>query len=194
MRATLFAFCFILGSCAISATAEITATPLLKEKPPQSYALLPFELRLSPSLKTLRVENALKYPNAAKVVTDAFETALLETGARIVERSQLDKALKEAAFANSGLTEANSIELGKLVSASTIVMGSVTEYHKGGFGKKETTVSVSVKAIDVESGTILWKGSGLFEGAKFGPKYSMEPEVAVPQLAKAFVQELIKKQ
>jgi curli biogenesis system outer membrane secretion channel CsgG len=186
---------FFLVSCHLkgAAKAEVFATPQVKANPPQTYAILPFEMRLSPSRGALRLDNALKYPNAAAVVTDAFESAFLETGARIVERSQLDKALSEAALANSGLSENDSVALGRLVSANAVVLGAVTEYHKGGFGSKATTVSVSVKAIDVETGTILWKGQGTYTGATMGREYSIEPEAVAPQVAQALVRDLITK-
>lgn len=185
----------MLVSCSLkgSAKAEVFATPQVKEKPPQTYAVLPFEMRLSPSRAALRLDSLLKYPNAAAVVTDAFESAFLETGARIVERSQLDKAIQEAAFANSGLTENDGVALGKLVSANAVVLGSVTEYHKGGFGSKATTVSVSVKAIDVETGTIIWKGQSTYTGASMGREYTIEPEAVAPAVAKALVQDLLVK-
>jgi TolB-like protein len=63
----------------------------------------------------------------------------------VVERSQIDKALKEQAFGQSGLVDAKqAVALGRLVGAKIIVVGSVT--------KIGSTYTVNARFIDVETG------------------------------------------
>ena len=178
-------------SCAGSLTGEISASPELKAKPPKTYAMLPFEMRLSPELSTISIKDALKYPNAPANMSDAFETAFLEAGLRLVERTRLEAAIKELAFANSGFTTDDGVKLGKLVSADAILIGTITAYHQGGFGKKPTIVSVSVKTIDVESGTILWKGQATFKGPPIGKDFGADPSQVAARVAKKLLQELV---
>jgi TolB-like protein len=64
---------------------------------------------------------------------------------KVVERAQIDKALKEQSFGQSGLVDAKqAVTLGKLVGAKIIVVGSVT--------KIGTTYTVNARFIDVETG------------------------------------------
>jgi curli biogenesis system outer membrane secretion channel CsgG len=193
VRSLLALLTLLLVSCTASLTAEIAASPDLKAKPPKTYAMLPFEMKLSPDLSTISIKDAMKYPNANTVMNDAFETAFLEGGIRVVERSKLEAAIKEAAFANSGLTADNGIQLGKMVSADAILMGTITAYHQGGFGKKPTIVSVSIKTISVETGTILWKGEATFQGPPAGREFEADPSKVSKQVAKKLIQELLTK-
>lgn len=63
----------------------------------------------------------------------------------VVERAQIDKALKEQAFGQSGMVDAKqAVTLGKLVGAKIIVVGSVT--------KLGSTYTVNARFIDVETG------------------------------------------
>lgn len=67
---------------------------------------------------------------------------------RLVERSELDRILKEQAIQQTGLTDANSgVQLGKLVGAKAIVTGSVD--------KLGSSYQVSARLSDVETGDLL---------------------------------------
>lgn len=66
---------------------------------------------------------------------------------RIIERSQLNRAIEELGLAQSGIVDAKSAkEVGKILGASSILLGSVQ-----GFGYK---VNISLRFIDVESGEV----------------------------------------
>lgn len=176
-----------LFACSPNIQAEMLVSADLKERPPKTLVILPFESRIPE-------KESRKHPDAGEVLTDAFETAFLMTGARLVERSRLKEVLGEAAFSASGLTEEDGVKLGRLLSADAVVVGVVTAYRQGGFGSTATTVGLTVKAIDVESGTILWKGSGTYTGAPMGTNYSIDPAIAAKEAAKRVVEELLQKQ
>lgn len=176
-----------LSGCQPKIQADMFTSAELGSRAPKTYVVLPFESRISE-------RETRKHPDAHEVLTDAFETAFLETGARLVERARLREVLGEAALSASGLTEEDTVRLGKLLSADAVLFGTVTAYHKGGFGSQATTVSLTVKAIDVASGAILWKGTSTYTGAPMGTNYSIDPAVAARDAAKGLVAELLKKQ
>ncbi len=71
------------------------------------------------------------FPGATRVVSGALETALLQSGYKIV-----------------GLGEGNAI-----------ITGTVTAYYQGEFIGRYTTVGFECKATNSKTGEILWKAS-----------------------------------
>jgi hypothetical protein len=109
-------------------------------KPPLdlTYAVGPFE-------DLNAQEEKLKYPDAAKVVANALESALLRAGCCVVRPSVLGSALIRAGY--------GAITPG---AEDATIVGSVRSYYRGSFGNY-TTVAVDVKAIDRKTGVILWQ-------------------------------------
>jgi hypothetical protein len=186
MRKEAFVAWLLLAGCAPTVAADLFVSPDLVSRSPSTYLILPFESRIP-------AREASRHPDAGEILTDAFETAFLETGARLVERGRIKAILSEQAFSASGLTEEDSVKIGRLLSADAVIVGVVTSYHKGGFGSPATTVGVTVKAIDVTSGAILWKGNGAYTGATMGANYSVDPTVAAQGAAKRLIEEFLKK-
>jgi hypothetical protein len=186
-RAPLLLFSLILLACAPKIQADVTLSPELKGGGPKIYVLLPFEHR-APQREQER------HPEAPAVVADAFETAFLETGQRLVERTRLEAILREGAFSGSGLTQDDAVKLGKLLSADVILFGAVTAYHdRGVFDQQPTKVGISVKAISVESGAILWKGSCTYAAPDMSVKKFTPTDLALPA-SKRLIEEYLKKQ
>ncbi|MDD2241090.1 MAG: CsgG/HfaB family protein [Kiritimatiellae bacterium] len=94
-------------------------------------------------------------------ISDLFVTELLRTGRyQLVERSQLSRVLGEAEVALSGLTEARAIELGNMLGADGVIIGSVDEYGTIAIkGKALAVVGLSVRLIDCNSGRVMWSAS-----------------------------------
>jgi len=84
----------------------------------------------------------------AAYLTETLRSALFDTGAfTLVERTQMERVIAEQKLSLSGLTGGSyAVELGKLVSAKKIVVGSA--------GKVEDRFYVSVRSIDAESGKV----------------------------------------
>lgn len=93
--------------------------------------------------------------------SDLFVTELLRTGRyQLVERSQLSGVLGEAEVALSGLTEARAIELGNMLGADGVILGTVDEYGTMAVkGKSLAVVGLSVRLIDCNSGRVMWSAS-----------------------------------
>jgi len=93
--------------------------------------------------------------------SDLFVTELLRTGRyQLVERSQLSRVLGEAEVSLSGLTEERAIELGHMLGADGVIIGSVDEYGTIAVkGKSLAVVGLSVRLIDCNSGRVMWSAS-----------------------------------
>lgn len=60
----------------------------------------------------------------------------------------------------SGFTDQEWIKVGKMLNADVVIFGAVTSYNRViGGPAVYTTVGFSVKAVDVETGMIIWKGN-----------------------------------
>ena len=91
-------------------------------------------------------------------VTDIFTTELFKLGKfDIFERHQIDKILNEQGFSISGVTEENARKkLGRLANLDALFLGMVSSY-RGGFGT--TDVSLTVRLIDIETGSLIYSCS-----------------------------------
>lgn len=84
------------------------------------------------------------------VVTDALADELMKTGElRVMERTQMEKILKEQGFQQSGACDGSecAVEVGRLLSINRMVVGTM--------GKLGASWTISVRAVDVGTGEIL---------------------------------------
>ena len=65
-------------------------------------------------------------PKVAEECMEAFKSALLDAGFKLVERQAIDKIMKEKALALAGLTTGDSVEVGQLLAADGLLIGNVT--------------------------------------------------------------------
>lgn len=101
---------------------------------------------------------------STEAFSDHFGVELLKLGIDVVERTQLDKVMKEQALNLGGVTEAEkTIAAGKILAVDALITGSVgmgqtysTGYVLGiGAGMNEVVSSASIRIIDVEKGNWL---------------------------------------
>ncbi|MCK4826519.1 hypothetical protein KA005_62835 [bacterium] len=108
-----------------------------------------------------------------KSVTDMLVTALVKTKRfRVVERSALEKVMKEHQLQLSGAIDTSTaVKIGKLLGLKFIMLGSVSQYspsgHTGGvpilFYKNwyhYTEVTLDARIVDVQTGTVVASGTG----------------------------------
>lgn len=141
---------------------NVTVSHNYSEYEPSVYAVLPFEVRPTDELDE---EGILDYEeefgpyrvvedNGAEIAQEAYEDAVILIGSDVVVRSRITDVLNEIEFQTmSGLTEADAAQVGAMVNADAIIVGTVTRYNY-------YNVAVSVRALDVERGIVLWSGSG----------------------------------
>ena len=114
----------LLAGCATVQNAQVWTSPQIGSRSDIAYSIDPFEDANAKKDK----EN---FPHAAKVVSEAFETAFLQSGYRVVSKG------KEDAY----------------------VTGTLKAHYRGSFTGRYTTVGFDVKATDSKRGETLWKAS-----------------------------------
>jgi len=157
----LAALTFFTGCAMLQPDQTVVLSPRITELDHDSFAILPFV-----------DERSGKKDNfgfiVSDVVTDAFETAFMKSGHKIVERSRVEKVLGEMRFSYSGDVDENQLkEIGKMTNANVVILGMVRDFKKATYervkGKMKTvtctTLSYSVKAVHIQTGEVLWKGS-----------------------------------
>tara|TARA_B100000886_G_scaffold327769_1_gene275549 strand:+ start:194 stop:739 length:546 start_codon:yes stop_codon:yes gene_type:complete len=86
--------------------------------------------------------------NEVLTLTDRLRTELVRVSDnKIVERSKIDDILKEQKFQMSGCVDECLIELGKMLGANSVVIGSI--------GKVGNVYTISARMVNAESGEIL---------------------------------------
>lgn len=112
---------------------------------------------------------------------DMFVTELVKSGKfKVIERERIDAIMKEKGLVLSGdIDPKTAIEIGKLLGAEYILVGSVTEFGKtekgarGAFGigfgaKKVDFVSaLDARLFSVETGEIVWADSASKKESNF---------------------------
>jgi TolB-like protein len=112
------------------------------------------------------------YDNPAPIMQEKMISSLVNQGVfRVIERQQLEKVLAEQKLQMSGLIDNNSAaEIGKMLGADGIIVGSITEYGRTIYPKARLTVNVRV--IEVKTGLIKWATE--IKGRKANYAYPVE--------------------
>lgn len=127
-----------------------------------------------------------------KGISDLLIDRLVNDGTyRVIERSALDKILKEQNFSNSDRADANSAaKIGRVLGADTIIVGDITQFgredknyggsgggydvwHGSGLGKlgvhkSKAVVAITARMVDVNTGEILASVTGKGESQRSG--------------------------
>jgi len=104
------------------------------------------------SLAIIPLENislSAKSASIGMTVTEYFNSRIAENkSVKVVERSMIDKVLKELSLNMTGLIDAeNAKEAGKMIAADAIICGTITEIGM--------YFDINLRIIDVEEGKIL---------------------------------------
>ncbi|UCF98382.1 MAG: hypothetical protein JSV89_02335 [Spirochaetaceae bacterium] len=131
----------LMSSCAMNRPI-MHVNPSLKQYDPKVFVILPFVNR-----DTYNKEEGAPY-----IVRDAFEASFIKTGYQIVSRDKMDLLLEEIEFSVSDISDSRGIQIASMLDADAVILGTILEY---GY----LYIGLSVKAIDVETGAIIWQGS-----------------------------------
>ena len=101
---------------------------------------------VKPTIAVLDFESVGSEEHLGKAVSEIMRTELIGTRKfRVVERSQINKALSEQQMQKSGIVdEKSAVQLGKLLGADSIIIGSVV--------KIGTAYTINSRMIDVKTG------------------------------------------
>jgi len=154
MKKLLLAFIILLPVSVFATTYDDMATELLKKIPPRDktkvIAVMPFS-------------SDKQMSSDARIAMEEMTKALINAGASVSERSQIDKMLKEQELQQVGiLTNENAGEVGQGLGAKYVVLGTVTKIDKygeeGNIGLKinvKLVMSSNYKVIAAASGEAL---------------------------------------
>jgi hypothetical protein len=89
---------------------------------------------------------------------------------------------------DEGISTADGMKFAKEAGADVVIFGTVTNYYRGRPGGRiYTTVGYSVKAVDVNTGEILWK-KGRSQGVSFF--FDIDPAIYAKQISKLIVDDI----
>lgn len=117
-------------------------------------------------------------------VSDLFVTEMLRAGRyELVERSQMARVLNEAELALAGLSASRAAEIGNMLGADGVIIGTVDEYATIALrGKTLPVVGITARLIDCSSGKVMWSVDLA--------KRADEPDQTLPSLARDVVHEM----
>ncbi|MEO0077878.1 MAG: CsgG/HfaB family protein [candidate division WOR-3 bacterium] len=75
----------------------------------------------------------------------------------IVERQRISDLYREQDMDPARVDKTTAVQLGKMLGAHAVVMGTITDYRPG-------RVGASVRLVSVETGEIAWQGSDALSG------------------------------
>lgn len=117
-------------------------------------------------------------------VSDLFVTEMLRAGRyELVERSQMARVLNEAELALAGLSASRAAEIGNMLGADGVIIGTVDEYATIALrGKTLPVVGITARLIDCSNGKVMWSVDLA--------KRADEPDQTLPSLARDVVHEM----
>lgn len=124
-------------------------------------------------------------------VSDMFVTELMKMDRyELVERAQMSGVLGETEVALSGLTAGEAAQLGQMVGANGVILGTVSEYENvAQGGRTYPVVGISIRLIDSRTGKILWSVDHAARGNR-GDVLAQHARSVVKQMAAALSRQL----
>ncbi|MGD9874503.1 MAG: GNA1162 family protein [Kiritimatiellia bacterium] len=118
-------------------------------------------------------------------VSDMFVTEFLKAGRYdLVERGQMAQVLNESELALAGLSQAKAVEIGNMMGADGVIIGTVDEYGTiAERGKSYAVVGISTRMIDCTSGKVVWS-------VDYADR-SRDRDVALAQYSRAVVHSMV---
>ena len=122
--------------------------------------------------------------------SDIFVTEMLRTRRyTLVERSQMSSVLGETEMALSGLSESAAVEVGRMLGADGVILGTVDEYGtQARRGRSYPVVGASIRLIDCNSGRVMWSVSHARQADSHADTLSGHAREVVHEMVAALVQ------
>jgi len=152
----------LLSVSLLSLTLVSGCAALAQEEQRQLQAI-----RAAGPVTVLPLRSAPHQPRSGVQASDKLLGALSRSGFVLVDRSHLDALLQEQGLGESGaIDDATAARAGKLLGARILVLGAVDRWEGrlGAAPRFETStdslgdVQLRLRAIEVETGRILWVG------------------------------------
>lgn len=143
---------FFLTACAANVIVRRTPDPAK----PVRVAVLPFKAQP-------------EHPESGALAYEAFSTYLLRLkGYSMIDRGALDQVIKEQKLTQTGIIDQEkAVEIGKLLGAEGVVLGTVTEYTPRNYLLfPPAKVSLTARLINTKTGEVEWTASDTRGGLK----------------------------
>jgi len=111
------------------------------------------------TMAVMLFEDGPNAPGSGSRVAGIVTTLLLDLDMNMVERAKLEEVLKEQVIQLTHADDANVLKVGKLVGAHAIIVGGVQQWEQHEQART-SSVSLSLRMIDVETGQLLFNGEG----------------------------------
>lgn len=176
----------ILGSGLAAGLGGCAMTP---ESQSEASTDASFEASRATPLGVVVTDEAGRVPRggATEVETSCLQ-ALMGKRYELVERAKLSSlVINELRFQQSGMTDADAVELGKLANAKAMLLVQVTDLQSVQSGNERSLITftrerarLTMRIIDVQTGKLLWLASAKGTNSVFG---GSEPIELVKKLA-----------
>ncbi|AAS71297.1 conserved hypothetical protein [Leptospira interrogans serovar Copenhageni str. Fiocruz L1-130] len=94
---------------------------------------------------------------------EKLELAILGYGGKIQEKYKLEKLFRSEIESENSLNEEKGIQIAKQLNGDVAVFTDITDY---GTASGNSVLEVTVKAIEVDSGEVVWKA--IYSGKALG--------------------------
>ncbi len=137
--------CMLLGALLVAGCASSKG---------ESYAMAGYDFSNLNKVAIVSVTGQIYGESAKSAVADFFKMELIKKGYTLVERGYMKEILAEQEFQASAVTSAqDAARAGRILNVPAVMIVKIPKY---GNEKMEMTAEL----VEVETGTILWIGSG----------------------------------
>jgi len=125
------------------------------------YFKNPEGLKKNIRIALIPFKDAHNATNSGVNASDAITNELLKIGKwDVVERTQIERIIKEQSFEATGMTEKDYAKLGKLANVDYFITGSLGQYEAT-IDKKENVrirIAINIRFIDTTNGKVVGTG------------------------------------
>ena len=112
----------------------------------------------------------------------------------LIERSQLSGILNEAELSMTGISNSKAMQVGQMVGADGVIVGTVTEYEMTAYkGKKYPSVGITIRLIDCKSGKVQWSADYAERAKEKGMSLAVHSRNVIHHISSALYKQGLKR-
>jgi len=138
--------------CVLGLTAVLMVSGCASQRG-ESFVLAGYDFSSVTKVAVLAPTGTVYNEAVKNQIANMFQMELMRKGYACVERTEIQRILKEQEFQASGITSnTDPAQAGRILNVPVVMIVSVPEFDE--------KISVTAKLIRVEDGTLLWAGEG----------------------------------
>ena len=128
-------------------------------------------------------------------VSDIFVAEIMRMNVySLIERSQLSGILNEAELSLTGISNSKAMQVGQMVGADGVIVGTVTEYEMTAYkGKKYPSVGITIRLIDCKSGKVQWSADYAERAKEKGMSLAVHSRNVIHHISSALYKQGLKR-